>query len=57
MFIFQIILIAIVMSGFLKKLDEEAEKENKWWSAAYEEDEEELFGLKRRCNFKKIVKQ
>ena len=45
------------MSGFLKKLDEEAEKENKWWSAAYEEDEEELFGLKRRCNFKKIVKQ
>ena len=45
---FQVIIIALVLSGFLKKLDEEAEKENKWWSAAYEEDEIDLLSFTRR---------
>ena len=37
-----------MIGGFLKKLDEEAEKENKWWSAALEEDEEALVGPNKK---------
>ena len=40
------------MGGFLKKLDEEAEKENKWWSAAFEEDEEATLGLNKQGKYK-----